>query len=103
MHLGTSEEPRRSKRCFASANPRALYGQWEKNIGIAHVVMVEEIPDLVVEVIHVERPAAPGNVETELKFLVPLPVQWNKPQPLLENELLCTPLMEKIRIRPWSR
>src|SRR5205085_11613296 len=82
MQLSAAEKLRRAQTGHPSANARALDGQGEKDIGIAHHVVVEEIPRVRLVRVPFERPIAERDAEPGLGLLIALAAQRQETESL---------------------
>ncbi len=73
-----------------SSQPR-MTASWmvsgKNRVGLADVVVVEEIVGKGLEVVGIKRPAAKGNGDAELVFFIPLSVQRKKAETVVGDKL----------------
>jgi hypothetical protein len=75
MSLTSIPEPRGAQRHFRGANPRSRHGNRDKNVGLADVVVVEEVYAARFEIVDVQSPTANRNRDAELMLLIALAMQ----------------------------
>ena len=80
MDLSAIGDAWRAESEFPSANDCLGDGDGEEEVGLADVVMIEEIHDVGAEVIGVENPAVIGDGDSELVFFIALAVERNESQ-----------------------
>ena len=85
--LGHMEEPRRAQGDFGAADDRAEIRQWNENAGIADHVVIQEVARAGVEIIHVERPSAKRNVQSNVVLDIALARQRNESETLRHREI----------------
>ena len=81
------EEPRRAQGDFGAADDRAEIRQRNKNAGVADHIVVQEVARAGVEIIHVERPSANRNAQSDIVLDIALARQRNEAEPLRHRKI----------------
>jgi len=78
---------RRAKRELPAVDARALDGDWEKQVGIVEIVVVEEIHGAGQKIAGVQGPAAEWNGNAKLMFFIPFTMERDEAQVLIVGGL----------------
>ena len=81
------EKPRRAQRDFGAADDRAEIRQRNKNAGVADHIVIQEIARAGVEIIHVERPSAHRNAQSDIVLDIALARQRNEAETLRHRKI----------------
>jgi hypothetical protein len=72
VELAEVRQLRRTHGHLPRANERAIHSDGEVHVGFAEVGVVKEVIDAILDRIHVEKPAFPGNLNAELMLFIAL-------------------------------
>src|SRR5882672_492033 len=75
INLEAIRDARRARGQFPTVNASAIDRQRKENVGIAEHVMIEEIPNVRLEIGNVKLPVADGNGQAEFALFIPFAVK----------------------------
>ena len=82
-----AEQSRRPYSYFSSMDDRAQIGQRNEDTRIPDHIVIQEIARAGMEIVHLERPAAPWDREADIVLNIALACQRNKSITLCQREL----------------
>src|SRR5882762_11336721 len=91
INLEAIRDARRARGQFPTVNASAIDRQRKENVGIAEHVMIEEIPNVRLEIGNVKLPVADGNGQAEFALFIPFAVKRQELKPLIDGFLLERP------------
>src|SRR5882672_3839566 len=91
IKLEAIRDARRPRGQFPTVNACAIDRQRKENVGIAEHVMIEEIPNVRLEIGNIKLPAVDGDGQAEFALFVPFAVQRQELKPLIDGFLLERP------------
>ena len=83
VNLAAPQNRRRPYRNLPAIHARALYGERQKNVGVAQCIVIEEISALGVKVVRVESPSSERNRNAKLVFFIAFAAQRQETESLL--------------------
>ena len=87
VQLCAIADSRRAQREFPPVDSSPLNRDGKEHVGVVQIVVIEEVPSTIQEVVGVECPAMKRNGDAELVFFVPLTMKRDESEALVGDEL----------------